>query len=199
MSEYDVSPDEGKDDRGFFHRHFFRRQLPFLAILTLAIVGVAYTNFSHQPLVGYWEFLAVAMAVVCVVVEWSELDDRQARFRLIWTQALHWVAVLVTMNIMLLAGVQQLLPAQATSLVLLILLALGTFLAGLNLMSLQIGFLGLAMALAVPAISWIKQSALLLVLAVVFLIGIGLTFWSRWGGKSENRNRTGAHHEAGPD
>jgi hypothetical protein len=148
----------------------------------LAIAGVAYTNFSHKPLVGYWEFLAVAMGVVCVVSEWSELDDRQARVRLMWTQALHWAAVLVTMNIMLLSGVQQLLPAQATSLVLLILLALGAFLAGLNLMSLQICFLGLALALAVPAISWIKQSALLLVLALVFVIGLGMTFWSRWGG-----------------
>jgi hypothetical protein len=150
-------------------------------MLTLAIVGVAYTNISHQPLVGYWEFLALAMGVVCVVTEWVEIDDKQARFRLMWTQALHWAAVLVTMNIMLLSGVQQLLPAPATSLVLLILLALGTFLAGLNLQSLQICFLGLAMALAVPAISWIKQSALFLVLAAVFLIGLGMTFWSRRG------------------
>jgi hypothetical protein len=193
MSEFDISPRQGADDHSFIKGHFFRRQLPFLAILTLAIAGVAYTNFSHKPLVGYWEFLAVAMAVVCVVTEWSERDDRQARVRLIWTQALHWAAVLVTMNIMLLSGVQQLLPAQATSLVLLILLALGTFLAGLNLMSLQISFLGLAMALAVPAISWIKQSALLLVLGVVFLIGIGMTFWSRWGGAHQPERQTGTY------
>ena len=33
-----------------------RRQLPFLAILALAIGGVAYTNISQRPLVGYWEF-----------------------------------------------------------------------------------------------------------------------------------------------
>jgi hypothetical protein len=150
-------------------------------MLTLAIAGVAYTNISHQPLVGYWEFLAIAMGVVCVITEWPALDDKHARFRLMWTQALHWAAVLVAMNIMLLSGVQQLLPALATSLVLLILLALGTFLAGLNLLSLQIGFLGLAMALAVPALSWVKQSALFLILAVVFLVGLGMTFWSGWG------------------
>ena len=63
-----------------------------------------------------------------------------------WTQALHWVAILVTMNIVLLSGVQKMLPAPATSLVLLTLLALGTFLAGVNLLSLQICFLALAMA-----------------------------------------------------
>jgi uncharacterized membrane protein YidH (DUF202 family) len=57
------------------------------------------------------------------------------------------------------------------------LLALGTFLAGVNLLSLQICFLGLAMAFAVPAIAWLKQSALFLVLAAVLLIGLGITVW----------------------
>jgi hypothetical protein len=58
------------------------------------------------------------------------------------------------------------------------LLALGTFLAGLGFLSIQICFLGLAMALAVPAISWVQQSVLFLVLAAVFLIGLGMIFWS---------------------
>jgi hypothetical protein len=83
---------------------------------------------------------------------------KETRLRLMWTQALHWLAVLVAMNVMLLSGVRLLLPAPASSLVLLMLLALGSFLAGLTLMSLQICFLGLALALAVPAISWVKQS-----------------------------------------
>jgi hypothetical protein len=178
MSELDLPPSRDTEDIRFRTRSIVLRQLPFLAILALAIAGVAYTNFSGKPLIGYWEFLALAIGVVCVVTEWTERDDRQARVRLVWTQALHWIAVLVTMNIMLLAGVQQLLPAPATSLVLLMLLALGTFLAGLNLMSLQMGFLGLSMALAVPAISWIKQSALFLILVVVFVIGVAMAFWS---------------------
>ena len=44
--------------------HFLRQQLPYIIALVLAIAGVAYTNVSHQPLVGYWEFLALAIAVV---------------------------------------------------------------------------------------------------------------------------------------
>ena len=156
------------------------RQLPFLAILALAIGGVAYTNISQRPLVGYWEFLAIVMGLVCVITQWSQFEDRQARFRLMWTQALHWLAVLVAMNIMLFSGVQQVLPTLATGLVLLIILALGTFLAGVHLLSLQIVFLGLALGLAVPAISWVKQSALFLILAVVFFAGLAMAFWSYW-------------------
>ena len=157
--------------------HFLWQQLPYIAALVLAIAGVAYTNASHQPLVRYWEFLALAIGVVCVINKWPEIDGKQARWRLVWTQALHWVAVLVTMNIMLVSGVQQLLPTPATSLVLLILLALGTFLAGISLLSLQIGFLGLAMGLAVPAISWLQQSVIFFLLGAALLIGLGITFW----------------------
>lgn len=184
MSEPGLTPSLPPDDDsgGSGKAGFLKRQLPFLAVLILAIAGVAYSNISRQPLVGYWEFLALAMGVVCIVTEWAGLEERKARVRLIWTQALHWVAVLIAMNIMLLSNVQQHIPTLATSLTLLILLALGTFLAGLSLLSPQICFLGLALALAVPAISWLKQSMLFLTLAVVFLVGLGLTVWSNWGG-----------------
>ena len=158
---------------------FLRRQLPYIGVLGLAVVGVAYTNMAHQPLVGYWEFLALATGVVCVVAEWPKLHDGQGRFRLIWTQSIHWVAVLVAMNIMLLSGVQQFVPTPATSLMLLLLLALGTFLAGLNLSLLPICFLGLALALAVPVVSWLKQSILFLALIAVFLVGIVVTLWPK--------------------
>jgi hypothetical protein len=179
MSEIESERNDGTESHSTHSGvvHFLWQQLPYIAALVLAIAGVAYTNASHQPLVRYWEFLALAIGVVCVINRWPEIDSKQARWRLVWTQALHWVAVLVTMNIMLVSGVQQLLPTPATSLVLLILLALGTFLAGVSLLSLQIAFLGLAMGLAVPAISWLQQSVIFFLLGAVLLIGLGITFW----------------------
>jgi hypothetical protein len=181
MSEIEAQRSEGEQPPSTHSgmAHFLWQQLPYVVALVLAIAGVAYTNVSHQPLVGYWEFLALAIGVVCVVTKWPEIEGRQAQLRLIWTQALHWIAVLVTMNIMLVSGVQQLLPTPATSLVLLTLLALGTFLAGVSLLSLQISFLGFAMGAAVPAISWLQQSVIFFLLGAVLLIGLGITFWLR--------------------
>jgi hypothetical protein len=191
MSEPDLPPSgtAGDDSGDSGKTNFLRRQLPFIAVLTLAIAGVAYANISQQPLVGYWEFLALAIGVLCIITEWPRLDQKQARVRLIWTQALHWAAVLITMNIMLLSNVQRLLPTPAMSLVLLSLLALGTFLAGLNLLSLQIGFLGLALALAVPAIAWLKNSMLFFILGAVFLIGVAMTFWLSQGDGRSARDK----------
>jgi hypothetical protein len=70
------------------------------------------------------------------------------------------------------------LNAPATGLTLLMLLALGTFVAGVHV-SWHICVLGIIMALLVPAIAWLAESALFLVLGVVALIGIGMTFWWR--------------------
>jgi hypothetical protein len=178
MSEIEEQRSEGEQPPSTHSgmSHFLWQQLPYVVALVLAIAGVAYTNVSHQPLVGYWEFLALAIGVVCVVTKWPEIEGREAQLRLIWTQALHWVAVLVTINIMLVSGVQQLLPTPATSLVLLTLLA---FLAGVSLLSLQISFLSFAMGAAVPAISWLQQSVIFFLLGAVLLIGLGITFWLR--------------------
>ncbi len=160
---------------------FFRRKLPYIAVLALAIAGIAYSNIASQPLPGFWEFLAIAVGVVSVATEWPNVRERKARIRLIWTQALHWATILVVMNIMLLPGMQSMLPPPANSLVILMFLALGTFLAGINLLSLEISFLGLALALSVPAIAWFKQSALFLLLAAVLIVGVGLILWHRQG------------------
>jgi hypothetical protein len=157
---------------------FWLRELPYIAVLTLTILGVAYTSASRKPLIGYWEFLAVAIGLVCVTTGWLHIHDPKARFRMVWTQALHWLAFLVAMNIVLLPDVQIMLTAPATGLTLLMLLALGTFVAGVHV-SWHICALGIAMALFVPAIAWLAESALFLVLGVVALIGIGMTFWWR--------------------
>ena len=139
----------------FFSMNTLLRNLPFIAALALAIFGVAYSNFSGHPINGYWEFLAIAIGLVCIFTGWPNAPDRDSRFKLLWTQVAHWVAVVAAMNLVLLQGFQQLMPVQAAGLVLMLLLGLGTFLAGISLMSLRICFLGLAMALSIPAGTWL--------------------------------------------
>jgi hypothetical protein len=182
LDSLDDEPEHHHDDGGSVRRTLWK-QAPYIAALILAISGVAYSNISHQPLIGYWEFLAIAMGLMCIVTQWEYADDRNARFRLVITQVLHWAAVLVTMNIMVMFRVRSLIPDQSLSLVLLALLALGTFLAGINFLSLPIGFLGLAMVLTVPAIAWLTQSFLFLLLIVVLLIGLGVALWPARGGR----------------
>lgn len=151
---------------------------PYLAVLLLAILGVAYTSIAQRPLFGYWEFLGVAVGVACVVIGWRKTQDRRERMAIVRTQALHWAAFLVAMNIVLLPSVNTFLNRPATGLALLLLLALGTFVAGVHV-SAEIAVLGLVLAAAVPAIAWFKQVALILALVALVIVAIGVTLWSR--------------------
>jgi hypothetical protein len=70
---------------------YWVRELPFTLVLILIIAGVAYTSFSKNPIVAYWEILAPIIALVCVTAGWQEAGDKNGRLRLIVTQALHWL------------------------------------------------------------------------------------------------------------
>jgi hypothetical protein len=162
------------------HLSFWIRELPFSVVLILTILGVAYTSFSKQPIILYWELLAPIIALVCVGAGWQRANDNAARLRLIVTQALHWIAFLVVMNMMLLPSVQRDFNASSTALAIFTLLALGTFTAGTHVLSWQVCLLGLIMALGIPAIAWIENSALIVVLIVGAVAGIAAVFWWHW-------------------
>jgi len=159
---------------------FWIRELPFSLVLVLTLLGVAYTSLLKQPIMGYWELLAPVIGLVCVGSGWSSANDKNARLRLICTQALHWAAFLLVMNMMLLPSVQRILNASATGLAVLMLLALGTFTAGVHVLSWQVCLLGIIMAFCVPAAAWIEASALMIVLALIAAVGIGVVLWWRW-------------------
>ena len=160
------------------HPGFLRRKLPYLIAFALACFGVAYTSISHQTLYGYWEFLAIVTGVACVAIGWHSYAERSERVKLVWRKALHWGAFLVAMNILLMPSVQNLLTAPGTGLAMLLLLALGTFVAGIYI-SADIAFLGVAMAVSVPAIAWLKISSLLIVLVVLAIAGVAIVFLKR--------------------
>lgn len=161
---------------------FWLREAPYATILALAIFGIAYTSYSKQSIVGYWEFLAPVICLACIASGWAQAGDEKARLRLIWTQALHWLAFLAAMNLVLLASVQKVMNANSTGLATLMLLALGAFTAGVHISAWQICLVGAVMALGVPAIAWMEESALLLALGTLALLAVGaLAFWRRIG------------------
>jgi len=159
------------------HVSFWIRELPFSILLLLTLGGVGYTSFSKHPILIYWEILAPIIGLVCVWYGWQDARDNSARLRLIATQALHWLAFILVMNMVFLPNVQRFFTATSTGLAIFILLALGTFTAGVHILSWQVCLLGLIMAFGIPAIAWIENSALLLVLLAAVVVGIGAVIW----------------------
>ena len=176
----DPQPDPAPDAWRFNTRAFLVREWPYLLVLILALFGVAYTSFSKTPITAYWIVLAPFIGLICVITRWRDAENREQRLRLIWTQALHWAAVLVAMRLMFVADVSRMMNADASALAALTVLALGTFTAGVHIAAWRICVVGIVLALGVPAIAWLEQSTLLLLLiAVVVAAVIAPFFWHR--------------------
>jgi hypothetical protein len=159
---------------------FWLKEVPFGLVLLLTACGVAYTSFSKQPIVGFWELLAPLIALVCIGSGWPSAADKTARLVLIGSQALHWLAFIVVMNLLLLPSVQRNFTANSTAIAVFTLLALGTFTAGLQVFSWQVCALGLAMALSVPAVAWIENSALIVFVIFALMLAVGAVVWWHW-------------------
>ena len=67
--------------------------------------------------------------------------------------------------------------ANATSLTMMILLALGTFVAGVQARVWQVCGVGAVLFLAVPGLGWLDQSPLLLTAATCLIIGLSGAVW----------------------
>ena len=156
-------------------------------VFLLAIFGIAYNTHSKQSIVGYWEFLALVICVVCIGSGWPHAHDKKARLRLVWTQALHWGAVLLAMHLMFVADVSRMMSADGSALAALTVLALGTFTAGVHIAAWRICLVGIVLGVGVPAIAWLEQSALLLLLVFVVLVAVIAPFF--WRDKREGKHR----------
>jgi hypothetical protein len=167
----------------FKPRNFLRHEWPYLLVLALALFGIAYTSFARTPMTLYWIILGPLIGIICVVSRWGELPSRDERIRLVWTQVAHWAAVLVAIRLVFIADVERMMNSDASALAALTLLALGTFTAGIHNSAGRICPVGVLLALGVPGVAWLEQSALLLMLIALVVIAIAAPLY--WRSKRE--------------
>lgn len=161
-------------------------ELPYLAMLLLSLGGVAYTSIAPQASSLFWTVLAVAFGCFCVAAGWKRARGKQARWRLLWTQGLHWGALLLCMQLLFIPDMQRMLNTDAIGLALIALMSLGTFLAGVHAASWRICVAALLMAVAAPAIAFIEQAALLLLpVELLIVVAIVAFIWWRRGRSGE--------------
>jgi len=154
-------------------------------MLLLALVGVIF----RLP-INYWVVLTPVFGVISVAAGLPHHVARNARLELVFKLALCWCSVLLAVYLLYDRGVQGVLNANANSLAMMILLALGTFVAGVQAGVWRICAVGAILFLAVPGMGWLEQSPLLLTAAAMVIIALGgLAWWvSQPSGSPNNRN-----------
>ena len=157
-------------------RHWYK-ELPFAIVLVFTFAGIAYTSLTRQPIALYWELLVPVLALVCIGSGWHAAPDGKAKLRLVATQGAHWLAFLVGMNLVFLPSVQNMLNADATGLAILLLLALGTFIAGTKHAITTPRAHIFHDGMCTPAIAWLEAATLIVLLCAIVVIAVAAGYW----------------------
>jgi hypothetical protein len=148
-------------------------EAPYFLMVALALIGVAWASIDPPATFLYWRILVPVFAGICIYAGWRRAVDRRVRFRLVWTQLLHWAAILIAIEVLFFPGVQRMLNSDAVGLAIIALIALGSILAGIHAMSWRIAVTGALMAVGVPVIAYLEQSALVIALAAFGILATG--------------------------
>lgn len=143
--------------------------LPYIIMLSMAVLGIGLVTFTGEPIGLYWEFLTLVYCALCIHIGWRYATTREERVKLVWTQILHWAAFLAAMWLIYTPTMRALVDVNATGLNLMVLLALGTFVAGVHAEAWQICVVGLILALFVPAMAIIQRASLFFFVAILGL------------------------------
>jgi hypothetical protein len=151
----------------------------YIAMLLLAFLGVIF----RLP-VSYWVILMPVFGVITIAEGWKHFSDRSEQLGLVYRVALNWCALLLAIYLLFNTGVSGVMNANATSLCMMTLLALGTFVAGVQARVWQICAVGSVLFLAVPGLGWLDQSPLLITAATALVVALGgLAWWVTVRGK----------------
>jgi len=144
----------------------------YIAMLVLALIGVVF----RLP-VSYWVILIPVFGAITIAEGWSHFTGKTERLGLLYRVGLNWCALLLAIYLLSNDGVQGVMNANASSLAMMILLALGTFVAGVQARVWQICAVGSLLFLVVPALGWLDQSPLLLAAATCVIVALGGLGW----------------------
>ena len=183
MSELDTTP---PTEEAFSWYSFLRRyvieEAAFITLVVLSLIGITYTDFSLSNSYWYWEAMVPVFGIVCVVTGWSHAQDSNSRWELIRTQMLHWGAFLLAMYLVLM---QQILQNTNIGLILLLMLAFSTFLAGVYI-NWRFCVVGVFLGIAVLVAAFFKQAAILMLLIAIALLVIS-ALWARYVARSHRQ------------
>ena len=144
----------------------------FIAMLALALAGV----ILRLPVI-YWLTLMPVFALISIAEGWRHFQTRSERVGLACRVTAIWCALLMCIYLLYSGGVEGVMNVNASSLAMMTLLALGTFVAGVQARVWKICGVGVVLFLAVPGVGWLDQSPFLLTAAACAIMALGGFVW----------------------
>lgn len=150
----------------------------FITLITFTLIGVAITNISPAEAHLYWLVMSMVFAIAAIITGWQRTVNKKEKTRLVTSQLIHWgstmIAVMVVYGFLHSGQIQN----ETVSLVIVLILALSTFLAGLQI-GWQFFIVGILLAISAVIISYMEEYIWLIVM-IAFILVLIAYFWNKF-------------------
>lgn len=158
---------------GWFHRIIISEAI-LSSLLILCFIGIAYTDVAGARSITFWMWMIPVFAIAAITLEWSrytrgEIDG----YHFIRQQVLHWIAVFIAVKLVFILLELGRLPSNAASFILMTIMSLSTFLAGIYI-GWRFLVLGLFIAFATIFAAYLETYVWVLIPIAIGIVLIGL-------------------------
>ncbi|OQY13495.1 MAG: hypothetical protein B6I31_00990 [Desulfobacteraceae bacterium 4572_19] len=159
-----------------------KKESPYIILIILSLLGVGIISFSTQNSSWYWQIMIPIFGITCILTEWKRTkESNKSLWGLVRTQFLHWGAFFLIMRLDFLSVVHANMNDIVTGMVMLMLLAFSTFIAGIYI-GWRFCVVGLFLAGTVAVLAFLEKSTILLfmiMLIVAILLIVVSYFWTK--------------------
>lgn len=142
-----------------------------LLMLLLAFVGLVITDMYPQNSWWYWSVLCVVYAIICIWLSLFLRRSKVSEHHVLWRELVHWIALLVAVYLVHLQVNAGIVGNLEGGLLISVLLALTTFIAGLYIDSTFL-LIGIVLALFVAAFTLVQVYLTLVAIPIIIVAGI---------------------------
>lgn len=159
-----------------FQSIMLRRALIVGALVMLVMIGLFLSNFSVDKARLYWSAMFPVFGIVCV---WHELAGGAAHVTPLWRillrQSLHWLFPMMALKVLFLQHDRGQMSADSVALVVLVILAVTCFLAGVHFDS---SFIWVSLVLGAAAVLGTEVETYLWLVVVLAAVALALSIVS---------------------
>lgn len=150
-----------------------------MTMLGLSVVGLGVTNFFKAHAWGYWLVMVPVFGILCLVSRWMlHPEEGRPSWSRIGLAALHWVGLLVAIYLVLVFVDMGFLSAENAAPMVLMMLALTTYLAGLHI-DWTFVLVGACLAVFAYVTVWAEEYLFVLLLPVAIVAAIMVYVWRK--------------------
>jgi hypothetical protein len=186
MSEKKSTPvsKDAAAKKGGLHQFLGIYEIVIIVLIALSIIGIGITDFSPADSYKYWVAMVPIFCGACLILEWSRVRGKGFKWTTILrTQLLHWAGLLVAVRLVFEMLHKGRLDNENTGLVILLLLALSVFMAGIHL-GWRLCLVGGVLGAALVAATYLEEYVWVLVIIGIVVLAI-VTLWKYFVGSEE--------------